>query len=78
MLFEEWIIPILLVTFFSGLLIGLNIGIICSGKCGLHNGDVEVPRYVLRPENLPMRYPGPGTQNPNYPLKNTSRNRFNY
>jgi hypothetical protein len=77
MFFEEWIIPILLVTFFSGLLIGLNIGIICGGKCGFHNSDVEIPRYVLRPENFPVRYPTSGNQN--YPLKTpTHRQRFNY
>lgn len=75
MFYEEWAVPILIVVFLSGLLVGVNIGIICGNKCGFHGNDVEIPRYVLRPENFPMRY-----QNPNQmgQVNQFGKRRFNY
>ena len=90
MFIEEWLIPILLVVFASGLLIGVNIGIICGKKCGFYSNDVEIPQYVLRPpqqsyasENFTMRMPN-NMSNMNMnsmPMRQTyakQRNRFNY
>ena len=63
MFIEEWFIPILIVVFFTGILIGINIGVICSNKCNFNSNEVEIPQYVLRPpnnipsENFTMRYP---------------------
>ena len=91
MFIEEWLILILLVVFASGLLIGVNIGIICGKKCGFYTNDVEIPQYVLRPpqqqgyasENFTMRMPN-NMSNMNMssmPIRQTyakQRNRFNY
>ncbi len=48
---EEYTIPALLICFVTGVVIGINVGMICSRTD-------DVPNFVFRPENLPLRYPG--------------------
>lgn len=52
---DEYTLPALLIVFVCGLVIGINVGMICS------RSDDSIPAYVFRKENLPVRYPG--TQN---------------
>ena len=83
MFIEEWFIPILVVVFFTGILIGINIGVICSNKCNFNSNEVDIPQYVLRPppsnipsENFTMRYP---TNNRNHAYtRGRSSGKFNY
>jgi len=49
---EEYTLPALLLCFVTGVVIGINVGMICS-----RTGD-DIPNYVFRRENLPIRYPG--------------------
>ncbi len=48
---EDYTVPALVLCFLTGLVVGINLGMICS------RSD-DVPSYVFRRENLPVRYPG--------------------
>lgn len=54
---EEYTIPALIIVFCCGFLIGLNLGMICA-KNGDYGETDTIPRYALRRDNLPVRYPG--------------------
>ena len=54
---EEYTIPALIIVFCCGFLIGLNLGMICA-KNGDYGETDAIPRYALRRDNLPVRYPG--------------------
>ena len=60
---EDYTIPALTLCFFTGLVIGINIGMICS------RNDDSIPSYVFRRENLPIRYPG-AERTPSGPYEN--------
>jgi len=49
---DEYTLPALMICFVTGLVIGVNVGMICS------RSDDNIPNYVFRRENLPVRYPG--------------------
>lgn len=57
---EEYTIPALLLCFVTGVVIGINVGMICSRSDD--RTDV-IPNYVFRRENLPVRYPGNNNNN---------------
>ena len=61
---EDYTIPALTLWFFTGLVIGINVGMICS------RSDDSIPSYVFRRENLPIRYPGDGQRTTSAPYEN--------
>ena len=75
---EEYTIPALFLCFVTGVVIGINVGMICSRTD-------DIPNYVFRRENLPVRYPGSNNNNfamigrPLEPSgKRRMANQFNY